>query len=74
MREQHVDHQVAEGRGLALPEAVDVVLVFVAHQLELVVLLEDLEGRDDLVGAAEGDGVAEDVDHAENLRDKGDST
>ena len=58
VREQHVDHQVAERRGLALPAAVDVVLVFVAHQLELVVFLKDVERRDDLVGAAEGDGVA----------------
>ena len=63
MREQHVDHQVAERRGLALPEAADVVLVLVPYQLEFVVLLENLERRDDLVGAAEGDGVAEDVDH-----------
>ena len=63
MSEEHVDHQVAEGRGLALPEAVNVVLVLVAHQLECLVLLEHLERCDDLVGAAEGDGVAQDVDH-----------
>ena len=65
MGKKHVDHQVAERGWLALPEALDVVLVFVAHQLELVVLLEDLEGRDDLVGAAEGDGVSENVDHVD---------
>ena len=57
--EQHVDHEVAE-RHLG----VHAELVLVAHELEALLPLEQPEGREDLLGVGEREGVAQDVDHA----------
>ena len=57
------------GRRCSVPHALLVVLVLVSNQLQAVVVGEDLERVEDLLGGVEGDGVAQDVDDAGSARE-----